>query len=265
MELWIMKLGGSIVTEKQDGAPAIRTSLLSQLCSHIAHFREENPDITLLLLHGAGSIGHPLAKEYDLSDKPLDGKRMYGMAKTVLAMRGLSNAIASTLQEYMVPAIPLQTGSMMYRDEHGQLVFSSQTVLENLFVANCLPVLPGDVVSTSDNTSSIASADELAVVFAQAFHATRILFATDVDGVYPTFPPTASESYLSHLTRDDIQHLITQTDMPHHGQDVTKGMEGKLRSILPLESIQVSIFNGLDPENVQRALRGESVGTTIEL
>src|SRR5258708_5546235 len=173
MELWIIKLGGSIITEKQEGVPVIRKRLVSQLCEKISNFLSENSNIQIILLHGAGSIGHPLAKEYDLSNNLLDSKRIYGMAKTVLAMRRLSNHIASTLQRYNVPAIPMQTGSMFYRNENNQLVFASQLILENMFVAHSVPILSGDVVSTRNNMSSIASADELAVVLAKTFNATR--------------------------------------------------------------------------------------------
>lgn len=265
MELWIIKLGGSIVTEKQTGVPAMRKQLVEQLCNHIALFLAANPTIGILLLHGAGSIGHPLAKEYGLSDSPLDQRRTFGMAKTALAMRRLSNVIALVLQARDVPAIPLQTSSMFYRDENNQLIFASQAILEHMIAAHSVPVLSGDVVSTKSNTSSIASADELAVICAKACNAKRILFATDVDGVYENFPPSADETYLRHATRDDIQRIITQTNMPHHAQDVTKGMKGKLGALVSLQDAEVSIFNGLDPKNLELALNSQPVGTTIQL
>ncbi|OGY36785.1 MAG: hypothetical protein A3E36_03790 [Candidatus Andersenbacteria bacterium RIFCSPHIGHO2_12_FULL_45_11b] len=265
MELWIIKLGGSIITEKQNGIPVGRTRLVSQLCEKIALFLQMNPNIRILLLHGAGSVGHPLAKEYNLSDMPLNTKRTYGMAKTILAMRGLSNEISLALQECNVPAIPMQTSSMFYRDEDGRLIFAGQKIMERMLENRSLPVLSGDVVSTANNMSSIASADELAVVCAKAWKATRILFATDVDGIYANFPPAPSETYLQNITRDDIQRIITETDMPHNSQDVTKGMKGKLSALLAMQSVQVSVFNGFDSKNLELALNKQPVGTNIQL
>ena len=59
----ILKLGGSIITDKGSGnAGVVRENVLRDIAKTLKEFS----DIPLLLVHGAGSYGHPQARQYNI-------------------------------------------------------------------------------------------------------------------------------------------------------------------------------------------------------
>ena len=70
----ILKLGGSVITNKRVGKPVVRVRHVKQLAREVSRVcldgaRGSRPP--LILLYGGGSFGHPLAHRYQLSGKML--------------------------------------------------------------------------------------------------------------------------------------------------------------------------------------------------
>jgi isopentenyl phosphate kinase len=237
----------------------LRAGVVNRLARDIARSCRKRP---LILLHGGGSFGHPLAHRFDLHGKLLSAKNFIGVGLTVASMRNLGSQLAVALLRRSVPVVPLQTGSFVTR-EHGKLAFSGFAVIESILAGGGIPLLGGDVVIDSGKRSAIASADALAVVIAKRFHARRVLFASDVAGVYERFPPLPGTRPRIRLDRS-MARSIGQVKGKRSGFDVTGGMSGKLRSLLPLRNCEVTIFNGLVPGALARALKGRA-GTRIRL
>ncbi|MBS7631517.1 amino acid kinase, partial [Candidatus Bathyarchaeota archaeon] len=63
MSLIILKLGGSVVTEKDKPVTPNKENI-KRLSREIAEAGEGE----LILIHGGGSYGHPVADEYNLSE-----------------------------------------------------------------------------------------------------------------------------------------------------------------------------------------------------
>jgi isopentenyl phosphate kinase len=94
----------------------------------------------------------------------------------------------------------------------------------------------------------------------------RILLAGDEEGIYRDFPQ-----------RTDLVQRVTPANFGAlspalggaAGADVTGGMAGKVRAMLALlegaPDCEISIFSGLTPGAVQRALGGERLGTTLSV
>jgi len=66
LSLIILKIGGSVITEKGSVSRA-REAEIDRISREIAVFRKDS-DSQLILVHGAGSFGHPHAMKYRLSE-----------------------------------------------------------------------------------------------------------------------------------------------------------------------------------------------------
>ena len=61
----------------------------------------------LILVHGGGSFGHPLAKQYGISKGYKDSSQILGFAKTHEAMVALNKMVVDALIGQDIPAVGL--------------------------------------------------------------------------------------------------------------------------------------------------------------
>lgn len=260
----ILKLGGSIITKKRSGVPMLEIQRLKAIGRILRNFRRAHPSARLILLHGGGSFGHPLAHRYHLEGKKLNKESWREVSVTTNAMRDLTTRIVALLLRAGVPAVPLHTASMA-SIARGRLILAHPDPIETVLTTGGIPVLGGDVVVADKTRATVLSADTLAAFLASRLPSPRILFATDVPGVYAIFPPNPNATPLRTITRPLFRALISR-GRPHTSKhDVTGGMLGKLLALKDLTACEVRIFDGRDPRNLALALRGSAPGTTIRL
>jgi len=264
----IVKLGGSIVTEKDATKPVIRTRQVKRLAQEIFHAygsdkRESHSP--LVLLYGAGSFGHPLAHEYQLSGRALSHDTIVGMTKTTHSMRKLGGALTDIFLKEGVPVVPLQTSAFV-REQHGKLIVTNYSLIEDILAHGGIPLLGGDVIIADHHHTAIVSADRLASELARHFHSRKLLFATDVSGVYKKFPAQAHEHPIPIMGREELSNMVASQSTKDSKRDVTGAMGGKLRALLSLRNCAVIIFNGLERDALTHVLRGDKQEcTTITL
>lgn len=259
----ILKLGGSILTDKKGGRPILRARA-KEISSEIKEAQSAGIFSRLILLYGGGSFGHPLAHRYKLADQPLAAHMLIGVGRTISAMRELGTHLAAIFLDAGVPVVPLQTSSFT-EVRRGTLHFSGVPILETILKSGGVPLFGGDVAFADRARTTIVSADRLAVELARKFRNARLFFATDTDGVYATVPPCAGEHPFATLNRAQIKKLL-KAEHPHNRDtDVTGAMPGKLRTLLELRGRNAVIFNG----NIRGALvdiiNGKKRGTRIIL
>jgi len=218
----------------------------------------------LILLYGGGSFGHPLAHQYKLSGRALSIDTLTGAAKTISAMRRLGTVLTGIFLEEGIPVVPLQTSSFV-QERNGKLIITNYSLIEDILSHGGIPLLGGDVIIADHCRTVIASADRLASELAMHFHSRRLLFATDINGVYKKLPARARERPLRMILRKELLAMVASRTVKDGAFDVTGAMVEKLRSLLPLRNCTVIIFNGLLPNMFVRALRGEMHGTRIAL
>lgn len=262
--LIILKLGGSILTEKQRGCPIMREQLVRKIASTIARVvRSSSLSVRLVLLYGGGSFGHPLAHRFGLLNARLEKRTLIGFGRTTVAMRELGNRIAEIFLSAGLPVIPLQASSFVLKSG-SRLRFADVTILETILGSGGIPLLGGDIVIADRTRTVVASADSLAVELAVHFRGAKLLFASDVRGVYKTFPPSRSDHPLARISRKELS-LLARRATKITGEDVTGKMTGKLRALLALRGSRVIIFDGHVSGNFAAALKGKNIGTVIDL
>lgn len=250
----ILKIGGSVITQKQTGKPKLNEKAILQIAKELKTFTKSFPNIKIILLHGAGSFGHPLVYKYKLLSKPLEKKQLLGFSETICATRKLANLLAEIFLLEKLPVAPIQASVFD---------FSNFNRIEQLLKKGFIPMLGGDMSLDKKNQAFVVSADKLMVLFAKKFSAKKLFFGTDVDGVYEKFPAPKNEKPVSFLDKKSLKDLLKKMNSKNNSYDVTGAMQGKLKEILQLSKKEIFIFNCSKPGNLIKVLSGKKEGTRI--
>jgi len=220
----------------------------------------------LILVHGGGSYGHPLAKQYGIGGGYRDPSQIMGFSRTHQAMVALNRLVVDALIRRDVPAVAVQPSSCVLT-KSSRIHVMEERPLRRLLEVGFVPVLYGDAVIDSDTGFSILSGDQLVSYFALRLGADRVVMGIDVDGLYTADPKTDSSARLiPHVVLEELKrlrHRIEEAKVV----DVTGGMLGKVLELIPTveRGIPVIIVNAAKPGNIYKALKGERVvGTIIE-
>lgn len=260
MDTLIVKIGGSVITDKYGRPGLFKTSAVSRILKDVRSIRRRWPRLPIILLHGAGSFGHRLAFRYRLAGGQLFGKRLMGWGETLTAMRRLTDRIGSLGCSLKLPMIPLQTAALAERISN-QLKLNTRLITQ-LASRRVIPLLGGDVGVADGRTSTIISADELAIALAHCYHNPSIIFLTDSEGVYDPFPPQAGQTIVRRMSRRQLRAVTEPQRISRF--DVTGGMVGKLRLLRNLRAGRIVIAGGHQPRALQKALVARN-GTVITL
>jgi len=260
-ELTILKLGGSVITRK-DKPLTPNTHAIKRLAEEISR-ADCKP---LIIIHGGGSYGHPIAKKYGIAEGFKDKSQIFGVSETHEAMMCLNDLLVRILLEHSLPVFSFSPSSFIVT-RNGRIQTLNEEALKAALESGLIPVLYGDVVFDVEKGFAILSGDQIAAALAIRLNAERIIMGIDVDGLYDSDPkinPSArliDEISLKNLTT--IVRQIGGSQVP----DVTGGMLGKileLRSAVE-RGVRALIINALSPDNVYKALKGEDViGTRIK-
>ncbi len=186
----ILKLGGSVITHKDKYfAPDIEN--IKRLAKEIA----ESKSMSLIIVHGAGSFGHPVAKKYNISDGLKSSEQLVGFSETHQSMTRLNQIIVDTLLEAGVPAFGISASSMLVT-ENKRLVDIDTSIIKRCIDTGLIPVMYGDAVLDTQQGFAILSGDQLIVRLALEFNVERVIFGSDVDGIYTSNPKLDKDAKL---------------------------------------------------------------------
>ena len=214
----LLKLGGSVLTRK-GGPGTVRHENLAMISREIAgHAR-----VPLLIVHGAGSCGHPEADRFRLIEG-LTGQNLEGVFTTHLAVSKLNSIVVTSLRKEGIEAIGLHPLDSCYA-ENGRIISMECRHIREMLSQGIVPVLHGDVVMDGIKGATIVSGDQIVSYLGRALRFGRIGLATDVPGVL------AGDTVIPVLTPQTIGQVRIGSS---RYTDVTGGMEGKIRELLEL-------------------------------
>lgn len=257
-QLYIMKIGGSIATNKQSAKRSVRKELLFAIARSIKESQEKG-GFDLVLIHGAGSFGHVLAQKYALkSGTGEDPRKVRGALLSRIANQGLDADITKIVFRAGLRIVPVHTASVITQDR-GRIVTFDFCALRLALEKGYVPLLYGDMVFDETLGMSICSGDTIAASAALELRAQKIFFASDIDGVFDRDPHLFADAQLiERMTLGDIHGV---GNISHsHSVDATGGLLGKLNSLLEIRGSateRIELFNGFFPENYRKALLGE--------
>lgn len=245
----IVKLGGSIITDKKGFKKADKASIRRLVRVVAKAWNKGVKD--LVIVHGAGSFGHAPVMEYDLNKGIKTGKHRLGFADTHLACSQLSNFIVAELINNSVPAVSLPPISIIIQNNRRISKFNHKHFLAVL-KAGYVPVLYGDMVLDTKLKGSVVSGDQIVSYLGKM--ADLIVLATDVNGVLVggKVVPEINKSNFKEISK----HLGGA-----ESKDVTGGMAGKVKELMGLKA-DVYVVNGTRPDRIYKLLIGEKVIST---
>ena len=258
----IIKLGGSVITDKTSSTPKARTAVIKRLAKEIRQIIDQNK-YQLILVHGAGSFGHSQAKKYNLHKGMATQKQKFGFSLTQQAMLNLNSLVTEKLLKEKVPVISLAPHTFTTQSG-GKLLNFNYQVVEKYLEKGQVPVLFGDAVLDDKWGCSILSGDVIVSFLAQKLNAHKVIFLSDVDGVFDSNPKKNPASKLiPQITSLNLKQVLGGLSQNNH-YDVTGGMQGKILSIQEsLKGIKVLIMSGLTPQALVRAVDSGQAGTEL--
>lgn len=140
--------------------------------------------------------------------------------------------------------------------------------------ADCAPTVPPTTAEAArlggthgvvvmGGTEPGHSTDQVGADLARVVGASRLIIATNVNGVYSADPRTDPHAHrIDELTYDELKVIIGGTGWSQAGQ---KGVvDGPAVELLSGAGIETRVVNGHDLDNLEKALRGEDFhGSTI--
>lgn len=246
----LVKLGGSVLTDKSQYRTP-RLDIIARLAYELSTCADR-----LMIVHGAGSYGHVLAKEHHMSE---GAASPHAVAQVHADVRELQGLLLSALVDRGVPAISLSTYDLA-RLSAGHLSSFAYEPVHETMTRGFTPVMSGDVVLDAARGTGILSGDVLMVELARAVKPVRAVFVTDVDGIHDKDP---MESGAKLLSRIDLTQDVraSESRMP----DITGGMAGKLARARDVAKVgvPVHVINGLAHGRLSDVLAGKDVVGTL--
>ena len=257
----LLKLGGSLLTDKNKPF-SIREDIVEGSVQQIVDAKEK-----VVLIHGGGSFGHPLAKKYSIING-IDSSipnQVLGLTETHQSMNKFNSYLVNSFLEKNYPALPIQTSSIFIKDSQ-EISISSMEVIETALDLNILPILYGDIILDKQGSFSIISGDQIILELCRnlnRYHVSKVIFTMETDGIYVTDEKRGNNSILvTECYSDQLEDL----NLTNLGQkiDVTGGIKGKINFIQKIvnNDIPVQLINGLKENYIFRSLKNEKLDCT---
>ena len=259
----ILKIGGSILTNKDSADSEVDTKSLKRIASEIKASLD-NSAKELVIVHGAGSFGHPPAKKYKIGeafDESEYPQKRIGFCETQNAVKELNMHVCRAFIEQGLPVVAIPASSFMTASNK-RITEGSLDSFRKYLGKGFIPVIYGDVVLDSELEICVISGDQLIQYLAMNLNPERVILGTDVDGVYNKNPKTHDDAIFfdRFSSLKDLDTLEGTTNV-----DVTGGMIGKIKELLYLADlgIESKIINAEVEDNIFKVLENKDVKGTI--
>ena len=264
--LVIIKLGGSVITDKNINKPIFKKRVVKRLCREI-YAAKKREKFNLILVHGAGSFGHYTAKKFKLNKGYLGPESSIGVTLTKKEVLELNLLLITELINVGINVSLVET-SAVAKTNGGIIEKFDTSIIKDLLTKNITPVLSGDVVFDSKMGIAILSGDQIATYLAKKLGADKVVFVSNVDGIFDKNPNIHKNAKLiPEINKTNYKKVINQMKI-HNKSDVTGEMKGKIQAIRKdLSGAKVLIINGLKEGNMLKSLispNGHKIGTVLE-
>jgi isopentenyl phosphate kinase len=251
----LIKLGGSVITDKTQYRK-FNKERVSRLCSEIKSSGQK-----VLIVHGAGSFGHVLSKQNDLQNGFVTEEQIPAAAMVQYDVRDLSQMVVKEMLEAGIPAVSIPPGSCFVMD-NGKIVTTEMEAIKRLYELGIMPVTFGDVVTDRTKGFGICSGDQLMEILAELFDAHKIIFVSDIDGLYTADPKNNKKAKMfGSVNAETLKNIKSESNI----DDVTGGIRSKMEAMLRMSTADRDcvLLNGTVEGRLGALLRGETVTCTV--
>ena len=266
----IIKLGGSILTDKNIPY-SMRNEVINSLISQISeNYQTSNPP-KLIIIHGAGSFGHPIANSFSIQNGLNQNipNQILGLTKTHQSVKKLNTKIIDSLLNRDIPVLSLTTSSVFFQ-EKSALKFTGINQIESILELGIIPILFGDILLHDSKNFSIISGDRVIYEICKSFTSSidtnhkvdKIIFCFDQDGIIIS-NTEKDPQVIQNINSKDLDLLSLKNF--EDSIDVTGNIRGKLQEIKKIceLGIPVQLLNGQKPNLLIKALKKEKIVSTL--
>jgi isopentenyl phosphate kinase len=258
MDLIIIKIGGSVLTDKNSGKPKINSGNIGNIANTLKDYKKP-----YVLVHGAGSFGHPLAKKTGIDKSVISEEQLLAFAEAQRLQNLLDCLFCDILIKKGIPAFPAQASSHAVL-ERGRLVAFQTEAVAGLLRLKMVPVCYGVPAFDMAWGSSILSGDQIAPCLAKKLGAGKIIEISDVEGIFSADPKADKKAELiKEINQSNYEGIIKHL-AGSKAADVTGGMKQKYLELVDAAKAGI-ICQITNLKNLKDALDGKPVGTTINL
>ncbi|KAK8736850.1 hypothetical protein OTU49_004679, partial [Cherax quadricarinatus] len=228
----LIKLGGSAITEKTQLETFNETAIsiavkMVKMCA--------DKGLKLILVHGAGSFGHQQAKKYNVNGgwvKNNSGSQVkLGFSLTRVSCLKLNAKVVEQLTNEGLPAVGISPCGK-WTTKNDEVIQSGVAAVYDLLKAGFIPVLHGDCVLDTIKGSTILSGDTVIKTLCKDLPVKKVVFLTDVAGIFDKPPHRPDAKLLSNIIVDKNGKIAQKIATDALSCDVTGGIELKLSSAI---------------------------------
>jgi isopentenyl phosphate kinase len=210
-----------------------------------------------MIVHGAGSFGHVIAKKYSLQNGMVSNDQVKGISQVTSDVRELDALVIKALWDEEIEAVSIVPGSSATLRE-GKLHKLDTSKFFDYYALGITPVTFGDVVLDEVRGIGICSGDQLIARLAEEFRPDKVIFVTDVDGVFTCDPRLDGKA---KLIEEIDRKVLDELPRSEWCDDVTGSIFAKLEYMLSIASStkEVMIINGNEHGRLAAAMTGSDL------
>jgi len=262
--LFIIKIGGSVITDKSKARSAFRQKIVRRIVKEIVQAKKTK-NFDLILVHGAGAYPHYLTTKYRISEGFKGTKSAFGFAHIKQELFKLNNLFWSECLKAGLAVSTVQPSAVIFT-KNGKIKSFDTGFIEALLKIGITPVLMGDDSIDETRGISVLSGDKIVAYLGKKFKAKKIIFVSDVEGVYDKNPKVYKDAKLiTEIGKKNFRSII-QSMQRYNINDASGEMKGKLLAISEnLTGFEVQIVGGFKIGAVRFSLEQSQGGTRIAL
>lgn len=263
-ELVLIKLGGSLITDKLQSSTArvaVLRRVADEIASVISHPSFANKKI--VIGHGSGSFGHVAAEDHGFNAGVSNEREMKGAAFTQDAAAQLHRHVVTGLLSAGLAPFSIAPSSCFVAED-GNAIPLTMEPLESALGLGMIPVVFGDVVMDRKNGACVLSTEKVFLGICgnggvRGYRIARSIWLGVTPGVYD-----ANGKTIPTLTRKSVSKFHDCIG-PAEGTDVTGGMLHRVDAALQLADLGVRslICDGMTPGVLLNALLERFVPGTV--
>ncbi len=265
---WIKSVTGKTVVIKYGGSAMVDEKLRAAVMSDLVLLKIIG--VNIVIVHGGGNAITEVMNRFELPVKFIDGQRVTDDAAMSVVRMVLTGQVNQELVEAMnahgniaVGVSGTDAGLIVAEQlseemgRVGKITRINDALIEDLIANDYIPVIAPIAIGEDGGAYSI-NADVAAGYVAAAIGAHKIMFLTDVDGLYENYPDP--QSLISYMDVDEARALL-------QSGNISTGMIPKLESCVRALDAGVKrahIINGKTPHSLLlELLTNLGVGTTV--
>lgn len=264
MKLIILKVGGSVCTEKDKNKAKAKVSVIKRVAREIKDAKKKSK-FKLILIHGAGPFGHKFVHNYKIKNGVQKGnrKQITGFVRTHNSMEDLNKIFMDVFRKEGLLGFPVQTSACVIQKNKTISKFDVSIIKELLKFENVIPIMYGDIVIDEKKGATVVSGDALISFLAKKLNADLVLLGADLDGIFTANPKKNKNAKLIPKINSKNFGNVLKFAGASSAIDVTQGMKGKLLEIKKIANKRKVIIFNLNKKNyLYNLLIGKKVIST---